>query len=208
MLKRKIFTLIELLVVIAIIAILASMLLPALGKAMNMAKRIHCSSNLHQIGLVLTAYANDNNAYLPCYYHHVIEVSPEKDWAQKVRTLADSTSRTYTRAGILLYMTNYLPGDSKDQRYKYFLCPSDKLTTSKYVSYYENGYKDRDRLTCSPQKAIEFDQTPIGLPQYGYNHPSRGVNVLHLGGDVKWYDFMRFAHITSWDDVGLENLEN
>jgi len=59
------FTLIELLIVVAIIAMLASLLMPALGAARARAKSIACRSNLKQNGLLYFTYMNDFNEYLP-----------------------------------------------------------------------------------------------------------------------------------------------
>ena len=69
--RKKGFTLIELLVVISIIAVLAAILMPALGRAREMAKSSACVSNLHNIGLTLHMYTADNRGYFPVCYKYL-----------------------------------------------------------------------------------------------------------------------------------------
>ena len=63
--KKNTFTLVEILVVIAIIAILASFLIPSLGKSRKMAQRAVCASNLKQTAVALNAFTSDNDSQLP-----------------------------------------------------------------------------------------------------------------------------------------------
>ena len=111
----KKFTLIELLIVIAIIAILAGMLLPALQKARDSAKKISCMSNLKQISCGLLLYYGDNNDYNPGV---IVGSSLNEVW-QSIPAFCLGDIDEISRAKF----------DSKyyvSQNFKYFRCPSDK----------------------------------------------------------------------------------
>ena len=132
--KSRGFTLIEILVVIAVIALLMSILLPALRKARGCAKTIVCASGMKQIALAFNAYGVDNDDRIPV--------------ASKIMTSADGSSRPWIWS-VLPYINNYENKNFTFERPdKLWFCPCDKdpypLGYSphgqEYTSYALNGF--------------------------------------------------------------------
>jgi prepilin-type N-terminal cleavage/methylation domain-containing protein len=137
---RTAFTLIELLVVVTIIAILASMLLPAMAQSRASAKRAQCANNLRQQALAFTMYTDDFNGHLPFIGYWVGHHAMTYIMFQNTGHPAYPTYYDVPVGYGLLHTTGLLPGPANDV---FFRCPEvddgngygDRKNNPAYTNY-------------------------------------------------------------------------
>jgi prepilin-type N-terminal cleavage/methylation domain-containing protein/prepilin-type processing-associated H-X9-DG protein len=180
--KRPGFTLIELLVVVAIIAVLISMLLPALGSARETARKVVCMNNMKQIGTMFNFYLNDNNNRLPPGYNS----SAGMAWFH--------------------YIINMVYWDAKGNHV--LMCPSDATAKANawHITYRPNyeyfRYTSGDSFYAYPYSTVNDAERKIafveGLSPWSTVYmcyweaadPLRGVQEYHSGGaNYLWMDW-------------------
>ena len=152
---RKAFTLIELLVVIAIIAILASMLLPAIAKAKEGGRSTYCKSNIRQLTFGMLLYADDNSDYLP--WAGEVDRNLPPDWVFGGQPAMDTTNKSrwntvgfghHAESGSIFSYVTGLPRvvphrDSYTNVFQVYRCPSTKaLGQALRVNFSMNGKID------------------------------------------------------------------
>lgn len=206
--KKIAFTLIELLVVISIITILASLLLPALGKAKAKSSQIKCAGNLKQNAVSFIMYNGDHDGvYPPAYYGWGASVWPGMSWFVVMTP--------YIKAGANATWTDWynLLSPLKN-RGGVVSCPSDLYSKVKTVPSYayhaycepaagiaawELGGKRNSAMThpaecflmtehlysTNPDSFESCRITPFAMERFDYRH-SGGVNTSFCDGHVSW----------------------
>jgi prepilin-type N-terminal cleavage/methylation domain-containing protein len=187
----KKFTLIELLVVIAIIAILASMLLPALKRAREKAKQISCMNKEKQLGGATMFYCNDYQGYFPEKFNSLAkDYLPYESYTISVSASANEIQEVKTKADILR-------------------CPSaEEFGYVQYTWWYFTSYAINYHLCYDPNRppisrvkkpssiiwAIDcpykrFSNSTSFCPYtYGGNRHFNGWNALFVDNHVEWGD--------------------
>jgi len=221
--KRKGFTLIELLVVIAIIALLMSILMPALARVREIASRVVCGSNLSGIGKAMNIYANDNTGgRFPRAGGRGSTLGGTADWEAPDEVTAFGTppnnTATITSSLWLLVRGNYatakqfLCGSDPDSSTEHFRDPNPELKwdfgidPGPFCSYaYHQPYNNEDGLrglsaASNPGLAAAADRNP-GDDADAHNshaHQDEGQNVMFVDAHVDFEQDVRVAGGDRW----------